>query len=243
MEGTGGIRGWRWIMIMEGVITVAIAIYGFIFLIQFPDEELTKRSWHFLSDEHLNVVVERINADRADVQPEPFTWKRFFSPARDIYIFGFPWLLLLTTTVGYAFAFTLPIVLRETLGFTVAQSQCLTTPPVFVALVIGYFTARASDKYQVRGPVLMFYSLVSIIGLGLMGWVSNPWVKYFGVFVAVSGVQSSISAVISYQVSPLPCQLENVCTWLIYPSPQIFVVNGDAPFPLLPSRGLVVSAV
>ena len=82
----------------------------------------------------------------------------------------------------------------------------------------------------------MFYSVVSIIGLALMGWVANPWVRYFGVFVAVSGVQSSISAVISYQVCCV-CLI----SWegLMSYSPQTSVVNGDELSPRLPSLAWV----
>lgn len=106
----------------------------------------------------------------------------------------------LVTTLGYAFAFTLPIVLRETLGFNMAQSQCLTAPPYFFSAIIMYTAAWLSDKYRQRGLVIVVLSIVSLIGLPIMGWAKNPWVRYFGIFIAVGGANSAIPSVMSYQV-------------------------------------------
>lgn len=34
MEGVSGLRGWQWIFIMEGVITCAIAVFSYIFIVK-----------------------------------------------------------------------------------------------------------------------------------------------------------------------------------------------------------------
>jgi hypothetical protein len=94
MEGVNGIRGWRWIFIMEGVITCAVAIFSYAFLIKFPDEEKAKPSWGFLNPEETDFLIARLNAERGDVEPEKFTWKRFLQPATEWYIYGFPFILL-----------------------------------------------------------------------------------------------------------------------------------------------------
>lgn len=82
------------IFIMEGVITCGIAIFAAIFLVKFPDEERKKPSVRFLSSDKLNILINRLNADRGDVDPEPFTLKRFLQPATEWYIYGFPIILL-----------------------------------------------------------------------------------------------------------------------------------------------------
>lgn len=82
------------IFVMEGVITCAVAIFAISFLVKFPDEEREKPSWRFLNVQQLNLVIDRLNADRGDVDPEEFTWKRFLQPATEWYIYGFPIILL-----------------------------------------------------------------------------------------------------------------------------------------------------
>jgi hypothetical protein len=186
---------------MFGVFTVAAATFGALMMVKFPDEELQKPSKiKFLSRDQLDFAASRLNADRADVDLEPFTWKRFFEPATDWYIYGFPMLLMLNTALGYAFAFTLPVVLQYSLGFSVAKALCLTTPPYFCSAIVMFGAAWFSDKYKTRGPVLIFLTSVSLIGLPIMGWVKNPWIRYFGVFVTISGANSAIPSVMAYQV-------------------------------------------
>lgn len=66
---------------MEGVITCGVAIFAISFIVKFPDEERSKPSWGFLNREKIDFVIERLNADRGDVEPEKFTWKKFLEPA------------------------------------------------------------------------------------------------------------------------------------------------------------------
>lgn len=219
MNGIENLSGWRWyeksvlyssssdyvrMLIMVGVFTVGAGMFGAIMMVKFPDEELKTPSVKFLSRDELDFATARLHADRADVELEPFTLKRFLEPATDWYIYGFPALLMLNTALGYAFAFTLPVVLRESLGFGVAKALCLTTPPYFCSAIVMFGSAWLSDKYQTRGPVLIVLTTISLIGLPIMGWAKNPWVKYFGVFVTISGANSAIPTVMAYQVCRSP---------------------------------------
>ncbi|KAI4268789.1 MAG: hypothetical protein L6R35_006729, partial [Caloplaca aegaea] len=89
MEGLHGKDGWRWIFIMEGVFTCVAAFFAYFFLVDFPEK--ADRSWKFLSTEERDFILRRINKDRDDAIPEPFTIKRFLKPALDIKI----WILAL----------------------------------------------------------------------------------------------------------------------------------------------------
>jgi hypothetical protein len=243
---------------MEGVLTCAVAIFAYAFLIKFPDEEKTKPSWRFLSPEQTDFLIARLNAERGDVEPEKFTWKRFLQPATEWYIYGFPIILLcvlimtgwpcpsvalsssfpfftlsfpflllypsflalthqthhrrlepltdrthnsLVTTIAYAFAFTLPIILRTNLGFSMAMSQCLGAPPYAFSGVVMYLAAWYGDRRKTRGPVLIALCGISLVGLPIMAFVSNPWGQYVGVFVTVAGTNSAIPAVMAYQAN------------------------------------------
>jgi hypothetical protein len=70
------------IFIVEGVITVAVAVFAITFIVKFPDEEKTKPSWGFLKPHELDLVIDRLNADRGDAGAEKFSWKKFLEPAK-----------------------------------------------------------------------------------------------------------------------------------------------------------------
>jgi ACS family pantothenate transporter-like MFS transporter len=44
LNGTNGIAAWRWVFIIDGIITVIVAIYGIIF---FPDTPDTTTAFYF----------------------------------------------------------------------------------------------------------------------------------------------------------------------------------------------------
>lgn len=148
---------------MEGVITCGVAIFAFSFIVKFPDQEKLKPSWGFLKPQQLDLVIDRLNADRGDVQPEPFSWKRFLEPATEWYIYAFPFMLCFVTTIAYGFAFFLPIILSTKLKFSVAMAQCMGAPPYAASGFLMYGSAWFSDKYQTRGPVVCFLCLVRIV--------------------------------------------------------------------------------
>jgi hypothetical protein len=189
------------IFIMEGVITVAVAFFAITFIVKFPDEEKQKPSWGFLKPHELDLVIDRLNADRGDASAEKFSWKKFLEPAKDWYIYAFAMILLFVTTIAYGFAFFLPIILSTKLKFSVAMSQCLGAPPYAASGFLMYGAAWFSDKYKTRGPVLCFLCLVSLVGLPIMGFAKNPWAQYVGVFITVSGTNSAIPSVMAYQAN------------------------------------------
>ncbi|KAF2848883.1 MFS general substrate transporter [Plenodomus tracheiphilus IPT5] len=160
-----------------------------------------KPSWGFLKPHEIDCIIARLNADRGDVEAEKFSWKRFLEAGKDIYIYGFALILLFVTTISYGFAFTLPIILSTKLKFSMAMSQCLGAPPYAASGFLMYGAAWFSDKYQTRGPVLVFLCLVSLIGVPIMGFVENPWGQYVGVFISVAGTNSAIPAVMAYQAN------------------------------------------
>ncbi|KAI8934625.1 hypothetical protein NX059_008318 [Plenodomus lindquistii] len=201
MDGVQGIRGWRWIFIMEGVITCAVALFAVTFIVKFPDQERKNPSWGFLKPREIDCVIARLNADRGDVEAEAFSWKRFLEAGKDVYIYGFALIFCFVTTVAYGFAFTLPIILSTKLKFSMAMSQCLGAPPYAASGFLMYGAGWFSDKYQTRGPVVVFLCLVSLIGVPIMGFIKNPWGQYVGVFISVAGTNSAIPAVMAYQAN------------------------------------------
>ncbi|KAK4994195.1 hypothetical protein LTR66_005731, partial [Elasticomyces elasticus] len=78
MNGLQRLTGWRWIFIMEGVLTCIVAGLGYVFLISFPDDNAHK-TFHFLNEREISFIVARVNADRGDVATEPFSMARFFA--------------------------------------------------------------------------------------------------------------------------------------------------------------------
>ncbi|KAE9366459.1 phthalate transporter [Stipitochalara longipes BDJ] len=199
MKGLGGLSGWRWIFIMEGLLTCLAGIAGYFLIVDFP--ELSKNSWKFLSKREAAYVVATIERDRADAIPKPFHVGAYLKNALDPKVWGFAWLFMLTTTNSYAIAYFLPIILRVGMKFSLAKAQCLVAPPYVAAAIVMYTEAHYADKLHLRGPVVVFNAILGLIGLPLLGFSSNNGVRYFGVFLATICANANVPAVLTYQAN------------------------------------------
>jgi hypothetical protein len=117
LGGRDNLAGWRWIFIVEGLITVFLALCGYLFLVDFPDTLNPKTTWRFLNEHELKFVVDRVDADRADVHIEPFSLRKYLGCASDMKVWAFAMLYFDTTTLTYSMAYFLPIILRDGMGF------------------------------------------------------------------------------------------------------------------------------
>jgi len=87
MNGLSHLSGWRWIFIMEGLITCLFGIAGYFLIVDFP--ELAATSFHFLSERESAFIVARIEKDRADAILEPFAIGAYLKNALDLKVWAF----------------------------------------------------------------------------------------------------------------------------------------------------------
>lgn len=75
--------GWKWIFIVQGAITIGIAIVCYIILPDLPD---TKRN-KFLTTEEREVVKARLTAERGDAEGGKITWQ----VVKDVFMMWHVW--------------------------------------------------------------------------------------------------------------------------------------------------------
>ncbi|KAF8859312.1 MFS general substrate transporter [Acephala macrosclerotiorum] len=199
MDGVGGLAGWRWIFIIEGLITCVLGIIGYFLIVDFPEKAVN--SWNFLSSRESAFVVARIEKDRHDAIPEPFQISSYLKNALDSKVWAFASLFGLTATNTYAIAYFLPVILKDGMGFSIAKAQCLVAPPYVAAAIVMYGCAVLGDKYHIRGPIVTFNALLGLIGLPLLGYAHNNALRYFGVFLATIAGNANVPTVLTYQAN------------------------------------------
>lgn len=95
MDGLSNYAGWRWIFIMEGLLTSLIGFAGYIFMVNFPEQ--AHEAWGFLTQREGAYIVRRINRDRQDAGLDKFSFAKFLKPARDAKVWGFALMFLYVT--------------------------------------------------------------------------------------------------------------------------------------------------
>ncbi|KAL2837074.1 major facilitator superfamily domain-containing protein [Aspergillus pseudodeflectus] len=191
MDGLGNLNAWRWVFIIPGIVTVALAVPIFLFVAEFPEQA----KW--LSAEELSIVRQRLSADRGEVLDEPATMKSFLEAALDWKVYVISLMLMIPTATTYALSFFSPSILAG-FGFNIAMSQILTTPPYVFGAIVSIFTGIIADKVHLRSPFIIGYSILHIIGLAMIGWGNNQACQYSGMFLAIAGSNCAIPSALAF---------------------------------------------
>jgi MFS family permease len=72
-----GIAGWRWIFILEGVLTCVIALGAYFIIVDFPEKAVNSFGLKFLNKAESEFICARIEQDRHDVVPEEYVLPHF----------------------------------------------------------------------------------------------------------------------------------------------------------------------
>lgn len=72
-------KGWRWIYIIEGALTCALALLSWFIIVDFPDSARNK----FLSSEEKSLIRSRLQEDRGDYEGQKVTPKIILQTALD----------------------------------------------------------------------------------------------------------------------------------------------------------------
>ncbi|KAL4986010.1 major facilitator superfamily domain-containing protein [Aspergillus falconensis] len=210
MNGIGGQAGWRWIFIIEGILTCVLGLGSYIILVDFPEQ--SPKSWHFLNESEAAYIIASIENDRSDVYAEPFTMKGYLRNTKDSKVWLYAILYMLTTTNTYSIAYFLPIILQDSMGFSVVKAQCLVAPPYVAAAIVMFLQGVLADKWRIRGPIVAINAAMGILGLGLLGYLDSPAPRYFGVFLATIGSNANCPALVSWQSNNIRGQWKRALT-------------------------------
>ena len=84
MGGVGGYNGWRWIFILEGILTVIVSVAAYFLVHNYPATST------FLSAEEKQFVIKRLENDSDAIRDEKFTWDNVLQALKDpkVYLYG-----------------------------------------------------------------------------------------------------------------------------------------------------------
>lgn len=160
MDGVGGQEGWRWIFLLEGLVTVLLGVMCFFFLIDSP-----RRSGRWLDPEEIRYLElqhfikdggrfkdERKRASWSDIKAVLLNWRMYM----------LAYILLCQSACSYGTKFTMPTITKA-MGFTNTHAQLMTVPPYVAGALSAIFFSKLSDRFYWRMPfVAIPLALVTI---------------------------------------------------------------------------------
>lgn len=191
LNGKRGIRGWRWIFIIEGAITLFLGVLTWFFVPDFPDRN------KFLTPEQTALVLKRVEDDRGDSIPDTLTFRKVVTHLGDWTLWCYGIMLMCATLPAYALAFFISLILKG-MGWSTSAALLLSAPPYGPAVITVMLFSWLSDKYKHRGAFIIIQTLICTVGLVLMAFAKGNNVRYFGTFLVNAGNSGTIPGILAY---------------------------------------------
>ncbi|KAF2876479.1 major facilitator superfamily domain-containing protein [Massariosphaeria phaeospora] len=190
LDGKQGIGAWAWIFIIEGAITVVVALIAYFVMYDYPD---TAR---FLSKEDRLEVQRRLEVDRSFLD-DKFNLKYFWDALRDWKIWVHMLLTICIYSPLYSFALFLPTIISK-LVYKDHTAQLMSVPPYIVACFFCILGGWMADRKGQRGIFMICFNILSIIGFTILLSAHQVKYKYMGTFFAAVGVYSNVPLTVAW---------------------------------------------
>ncbi|KAF8852076.1 MFS general substrate transporter [Acephala macrosclerotiorum] len=182
LEGKGGMRGWQWLFIIDGVISLPVAIGGFFIL---PDVPEITRAW-YLKPEEIEYSKQRMLLEGRE-QRKPYTKAKFAKIFKSwhIYLLSLLYIFFNNGAAGATPVFAQYLKDSKKPKYTISQINVYPTGTNAVQVVSTLAYAWISDSVLngARWPPIVFGGVMNImcyVSLAIwhipVGW---KWACYY----------------------------------------------------------------
>ncbi|EIM88537.1 MFS general substrate transporter [Stereum hirsutum FP-91666 SS1] len=180
LNGHDGRSGWRWLFIIDGVITLPIALYGFLV---FPDVPAITKAF-YLSEEERLLSTNRL--DTVDTAHHPLSWNlvrrvlgrwRYYACSALFAISG--------ETESFGSNNLMGQWLKAIGGYSVENIDYYPSGVTAFGIASTLICAVWTDRNQARWPVLVYMCICCIVAsICILVWSSPTGLKFFAYYLA-----------------------------------------------------------
>lgn len=190
LDGAHGLSGWRWLFIIEGVVTFGVACFAILVL---PDHPSTTR---WLTPEQRELAHQRILRDTVGLTESKGARAGFMQAVRDpkMWVFCFMQNMHLSAC---SFNNFFPTVVGS-LGFSRTITLVLTCPPYLVSGIAGVLVGLSSGKFNERTWHITVCMGAAMVGFIISCITLNTPARYISCFLFASGAYAVNSVIIGW---------------------------------------------
>ncbi|KAK3350271.1 major facilitator superfamily domain-containing protein [Lasiosphaeria hispida] len=177
LEGKLGLRGWRWLFVINGIMTLVVGLAGFFMLPDYPNQPNPRAAW--LTNEHAAMASERLERHGRS-EAKRITWasaKRTFTMWAAYLI---PTLYIATVLAPYGYNY-FNLFLKSlsdsdgTPTWTTEQVNAIPIAGGAINVIFVWIWAILSDVFQTRWALLVAQAAIGLIPCIIMSvWTSSP---------------------------------------------------------------------
>ncbi|KAI0513269.1 nicotinamide mononucleotide permease [Xylaria bambusicola] len=185
LGGTYGLSGWRWLFLIEGVLTTGLAI-GFSFILPNSNKKILGLSEIECEWVEWNMVKDQGQTNNSE---EISNWQGFMLAATDLKT----WLLtgtLYSIYINGAITNFFPSVVQG-LGYDRNTTYGITAPPFVLAVIVMYIIGWSSDRKQERWLHIVAPLIVTAIANIISISTTNTAARYVAILLLPGSFYSS----------------------------------------------------
>ncbi|EEP79537.1 conserved hypothetical protein [Uncinocarpus reesii 1704] len=195
MDGLSGYNGWRWIFILEGLLTCVVAFAWYFLIPDFPEDV----KW--MTEEERAFIKAKLAKDVGDAGRDvSISWKDVIDVVKDykVLLGGLMYFGMIVPAYGYAYF--APTIIK-TYGYSPIKTQLYSIPPWAVAFVFAMLIAYLSDRVKHRFLFAMFPICLAMAGFGIVRNVhglATRHTQYAALFLITMGAYSAMPIIICW---------------------------------------------
>ncbi|KAI4677962.1 uncharacterized protein J4E84_008909 [Alternaria hordeiaustralica] len=213
LDGARGIPGWRWLLIIESIITIACGFGLYFILPNWPIEsKMLSPEQRLLA--HVRILRDRDQSwhiDEAALTP----FQAFLAVIRDgrTYLFM---VIYTSNCLALTVSYFIPTMLRG-MGYTSTSAQWMTVPIWSCGAVFQLFWSWTSDKTEDRrwhnAGLLAFAGVATLVAL----LVSNSAVKYAMLCLQTGAMYTTVPLILNWtsEVMSQPARKRSIAIALV----------------------------
>ena len=182
MDYTAGWRAWRWIILINGLATVATAI-----VVPFVLPNSIEGAKFLTDKDRKDLAAMRAVEVGQTKSGQELLWDDVKEGVRDWKTYAYGICQFCSNLMLYSFSVFLPTIINQIGSWEVAQAQALTVPVFTLGAITYVLSAWLSDKLQLRGPFIISGQIICLIGYILLISNVNGDVSYAVTFVVAAG--------------------------------------------------------
>lgn len=184
MHGIGGLAGWQWLFLLEGLPAVVL---GFVVLLLLPNRPDDAR---WLSGAEKRWINQRVTAGVAQrATGEGHTLRDCFASPL-VWLFCLIYFLRNVATYGYEM--WLPSMVKNVTGSSDAVVGFINGVPYLVAGIVMYMVGQHSDKTGERRHHIAVGAVAATVGFALAATAQNAVLAIGGLTLAFAGSKATL---------------------------------------------------
>ena len=184
LQGAGGLEGWQWLFLLEGIPAV---IMGLVILIALPNNPLKAR---WLSPGEKEYIQLRLDEESQLNKGQTHFRFRDALLSRRVWLLCFLYFLL--NVGGYGYEMWLPSIIKGFSGVSFSSVGLINAIPYLIAAIAMLVVGRHSDKTGERRWHVAAGAAASAVGFAFSAYLHNPYLAIIALTLALVGLKSTL---------------------------------------------------